>query len=132
VSLEHLTKPKLLTLAENFGVDIDENASKLEMVAELAENGVTWEMAKQFDEEVAAKDAEIRADAEAEEVRNREESDKHLLLMTRANRSFEIRGYRFTADHPFALVDEENAAWIAENIEGFRYATPREVQEYYA
>jgi len=52
--------------------------------------------------------------------------------MTRANGTFVIRGYKFTKDHPFLPVREEDAVYLTENIEGFKIANPREAEEFYS
>jgi hypothetical protein len=54
-----------------------------------------------------------------------------LVKMTRANASFEIRGYKFTREHPFAIVGGGNLDYLLEQVDGFRLATPAEVKSYY-
>jgi hypothetical protein len=51
--------------------------------------------------------------------------------MTRENFRFDIIGFTFTKEHPFIAMTEENAQEIFDKEEGFRLATPKEVQEYY-
>jgi hypothetical protein len=57
--------------------------------------------------------------------------DKVLLKMNRENGTFTVRGYKFTKQHPYALVKADDAEYIVENIEGFYYASPKEAQEFY-
>lgn len=57
--------------------------------------------------------------------------DTVLLKMNRDNPRYDVRGYKFTREHPFALVDSTNAEFIVENVEGFVYATPKEAREFY-
>jgi hypothetical protein len=52
--------------------------------------------------------------------------------MSRQNPTYEIRGYRFTRQHPFVPVTEDDANWILENVEGFSIASPREAKEFYS
>ena len=52
--------------------------------------------------------------------------------MERKNPSFETHGYLFTQSHPFVAVPEKTAQDIFDTEDGFRMATPREVQEYYS
>ena len=51
--------------------------------------------------------------------------------MTRRNHSYEVRGYKFTRQHPFVPVTEEDAEWLVEKGGGFRPATNREIKEFY-
>jgi hypothetical protein len=51
--------------------------------------------------------------------------------MTRANFRYDIMGYTFTKEHPFVAMHKEDAQEIFDKEEGFRLATPKEVQEYY-
>jgi hypothetical protein len=50
---------------------------------------------------------------------------------TRANFRYDIMGFTFTKDHPFVAMTEDEAQEIFDKEEGFRLATPKEVQEYY-
>jgi hypothetical protein len=40
-------------------------------------------------------------------------------------------GHTFTKDHPFVAMNKDKAQEIFDKEEGFRLATPKEVQEYY-
>ena len=40
-------------------------------------------------------------------------------------------GFTFTKEHPFIAMSNEAAQAIFDKEEGFRLATPKEVQEYY-
>ena len=55
-----------------------------------------------------------------------------LVKMERNNHSYQTKGYTFTSDHPFVAMSESEAQAIFDSQEGFRLATPREAQEYYA
>ena len=54
-----------------------------------------------------------------------------LVRMTRENYRYDVIGFTFTKEHPFIAMTEENAQEIFDKEEGFRLATPKEVQEYY-
>jgi hypothetical protein len=41
-------------------------------------------------------------------------------------------GQRFTKEHPFVAMDKDTAQAIFDKEEGFRLATPAEVQEFYS
>lgn len=55
-----------------------------------------------------------------------------LLKMDRKNVSFEIRGLRFTKEHPFAVTDEKTALLVMAEAEGIRFASPLEAREFYS
>lgn len=128
MSFETLKKEDLLKIADEYGVETKPTDTKAVIIAALAEDGVTWDDVAKVDTTVAALDAEIKEQkAEAKAA-----GPKELLRMLRGNASYEIRGVRFTKQHPFALVPTEDAEFITENDpEGFRYATPKEAAEYY-
>lgn len=132
--LNDLTKLELLAAAEQFGVDAKSSMSKGDLVAALDLDGVTIELIRGFapveDDESAEAPVEIE-EAPAEEADD-EEEDVHLLRMTRTNGTYEIRGYVFKRDHPFALVKESDADYLIEVDGGFRVASPKEAREYYS
>ncbi len=131
MSFETLKKEDLLKIAEEFGSDVKASDTKAVIIAALNEDGVTWEQAAQLDKQVAEKDAELREEKKAADAEAKAQEAQALLKMQRENSTFEIRGYRFTKAHPFAVVAESDAEWIVDNVDGFRYATPREAQEFY-
>ena len=59
-------------------------------------------------------------------------ADTVLVRMTRENFRYDIMGITFTKEHPFVAVSEDVAQEIFDKEEGFRLASPREVQEYYS
>lgn len=56
--------------------------------------------------------------------------DQYLIKMVRDNPLFEIRGHKFTTQHPYALVGAADADYILKE-DGFRQATPAELREFY-
>ena len=58
-------------------------------------------------------------------------TDKYLIKMVRENPLYETRGYRFTTEHPYALVSAADAQSILSTEEGFRQAYPSELEEFY-
>jgi hypothetical protein len=53
--------------------------------------------------------------------------------MLKANPTYEIRGHRFTRDHPYVAMSEDDAQEIFDmEPRGFAVATPKEVQGYYS
>jgi len=71
------------------------------------------------------------AAVEEAEVEEQEEDNLVLIRMTRHNYSYEVRGYKFTREHPFGLVTEEDADYLVEVEGGFQMATPSEARSFY-
>ena len=55
-----------------------------------------------------------------------------LVRMTRDNFRYDIMGHTFTKEHPFVAMTDNEAQSIFDKEEGFRLATPKEVQEFYS
>jgi hypothetical protein len=133
MSFETLKVAELRKIAEDFAVDTDGIKSKADIVAALAEEGVTWSVYQK-----TVKDIEEAAEefADTEEILPRFNPDAQpentvLVRMTRENFRYDVIGFTFTKEHPFIAMTEENAQEIFDKEEGFRLATPKEVQEYY-
>ena len=143
---------------EDFAVEIDPKANKQEVLAALAESGVTWDLYLEAHPEVAAAEAEAAAVAEAPETTDNgvvtaaqmaqpeapvetkivvkeevplQSREEWLIKMVRANPLYEVRGHRFTQENPFALVSPADAEYLLTREDGFRQATPTELQTYY-
>jgi len=52
--------------------------------------------------------------------------------MERHNPSYQTYGHVFTREHPFVAMSEKDAQLIFDNEDGFRMATPKEIQEFYS
>jgi len=130
MSFETLKVAELKQIAEDFAVDIEEQKGKKEIIAALAEEGVTWSIYKKAKgiEEEEKEMNEVLSKAEPKAV-NKE--DMVLVKMTRNNYSYETRGHTFTKEHPFVAMDKDTAQAIFDKEEGFVMATPKEVQEFY-
>ena len=135
-----LKKDELLEAVEIFGTDVRPTASKADIIAALVEDGIDYETFVKFKEkpEEPEEDALLLAAMEdkAEPIVDEEdpvenEKDTVLLRMTRGNGTFEIRGYRFTREHPYAIVTEDDADYLIEIATGFRIASPKEARLYY-
>jgi hypothetical protein len=158
-SFEDLDRAELYRSAiEDFAVDVPENANKKELIAAFVETGITWKDYVAQHPEVAPKEEEKFVDRETEPVRpgavvtsaavkgevpeKKEEiivaqpavqaTGKYLIKMTRDNTIYETRGYRFTKEHPYALVEPEDASYILEVEDGFRQALPSELADFYS
>jgi len=126
MSFVQLKKDQLVAAAEAFGVDIEPTDIKEVIIKKLDEDGVTFDSYQKFFTE---------EDKELEVVPNAVTFNKNvqrvLIKMTRANHSYQVRGYEFTSRHPFQAVDRDNADYILEYETGFRMATPKEVEAFY-
>lgn len=130
MSFDTLKVGELKTIAEDFAVETEGLKNKQDIIAALAEEGVTYELyAKTLkDVEDAKEEVEILPvfDPKAERT-----EDTVLVRMTRANFRYDILGHTFTQDHPFVAMHKDAAQEIFDIEEGFRLATPKEVQDYY-
>ena len=121
---------ELKKIAEDFAVDTEGLKNKADIIATLAEEGVTFAVyAKTID--LQEEEAEMNEDEVLPKPDKSQSKDNILVRMTRANFRYDIMGYTFTKDHPFVAMKEEDAQKIFDLEEGFRLATPREAQDYY-
>ena len=118
----------LKNVAEYFAVDLEGSKTKNEILAALEEEGVTYDMYSKF---LEAEDASDEVDEKPVSKKKAPVGETVLVRMDRENAHFEINGYTFTREHPFVAMTEDDAEFIFSIEEGFRMATPREVQEYY-
>jgi hypothetical protein len=132
MSFETLKVSEIKKIAEDFAVDTDGLKNKADIIAALTEEGVTWSVYNKTidkmeeDEEDMSVELLPKFDPKAEHP-----EDTVLVRMTRANFRYDIMGYTFTKEHPFVAMHKEDAQEIFDKEEGFRLATPKEVQEYY-
>ena len=130
MSFDTLKVAELKTIAEDFAVETEGLKNKQDIIAALAEEGVTYAVyAKTLkDVEDAKEEIEILPvfDPKAERT-----EDTVLVRMTRANFRYDILGHTFTQEHPFVAMHKDSAQSIFDIEEGFRLATPKEVQDYY-
>lgn len=133
MSFETLKVAELKKIAEDFAVDTDNLKNKTDIIAALADEGVTYAVYKKTIQSI-----EDEAEVEAQEVlpkfdpKKDQPADTVLVRMTRANYRYDIMGHTFTKDHPFVAMTEKDAQKIFDKEEGFRIATPREAQEFYS
>jgi hypothetical protein len=131
MSFDTLKVKDLKALAADFAVDVDGLKNKADVIAALTEEGVTWsvyqgtlkniENAKEDSDEILPRlDPNQKLD-----------EDMILVKMDRPNARYDALGFTFTRDHPFVAMKPDMAQDIFDKEEGFRLATPREVQEYY-
>lgn len=120
---------ELRKIAETFGVDYEEAKNKQDLLALIGEEGITYEMYEKFTQAESIK--------QEKKIKTKSESvvdNKELILvkMDRMNPRYDVMGFTFTSENPFIAMSEDNAQKIFDTQEGFRMATPKEVQEFYS
>jgi len=131
MSFDTLKVKDLKSLAADFAVDADGLKNKAEIIAALAEEGVTWSVYQSTLKNI--EDAREDADEILPRMDPNQKLDEDMVLvkMDRANYRYDALGFTFTQAHPFVAMKPDVAQEIFDKEEGFRLATPREVQEYY-
>lgn len=130
MSFDKLTVAELKAIATEFAVDTEDLKSKKDVIAAMAEEGVTYS--------VYAKTMKV-LEEEAEEIevlprfnpKDATPENSVLVRMVRDNMRYDILGHTFTKAHPFVAMQEDDAQKIFDKEEGFRLATPKEVQDFY-
>jgi len=130
MSFETLKLTELKKVAEDFGVEIEGLKGKTDIIAALAEEGVTWSIYLKTIKDIEENTEEIEVLPKFD-VKKAQDQDSVLVRMTRANYRYDTMGFTFTKDHPFVAMSEEEAQQIFDKEEGFRLATPKEAQEFY-
>jgi parvulin-like peptidyl-prolyl isomerase len=131
MSFTDLKISDLKKAAESFGVDVSDIKSKQEIIARLEEEGISYQMYDKFSNTDKQEIKVSNIEKEKREAMTSKEP-KILVKMDRANHSYQTMGYNFTQEHPFVAMPESHAQKIFDNNTGFRVATPKEAQEYYA
>jgi len=131
MSFETLKVSELKKIAEDFAVETDGLKNKASIIAALSEEGVTWSiysktLEKNEEEDDMSEEVLPRFDSKKQLAK-----DNVLVRMTRDNFRYDIMGHTFTKEHPFVAMSDESAQAIFDKEEGFRLATPKEVQEFY-
>jgi len=130
MSFDTLKVAELRLIAEEFAVETEGLKNKQDIIAALAEEGVTYAVYEKTLKDVEDAKEEIEVlpvfDPKAERT-----EDTVLVMMTRANFRYDIMGHTFTQEHPFVAMHKDAAQEIFDKEEGFRLATPKEVQDYY-
>lgn len=130
MSFDTLKVSELKQIAQDFGVDVEDLKNKKDIVAALAEEGVTWSVYQKTTQDIEDNTEEIEVLPKLDKNKLNDK-DKVLVKMTRANFRYDIMGHTFTKDHPYVAMSEEDAQAIFDKEEGFVMATPKEVQEFY-
>jgi hypothetical protein len=132
MSFTTLKIAELRQIAEEFAVELPNSKNKAEIVAALAEEGVTWDVYQKTIKKIEDEAIEIEEVLPKFDPKKELPEDTVLVKMTRANFSYETLGFTFTKEHPFVAVPSVKAEEIFEKEEGFRLATATEVQDFYA
>lgn len=130
MSFDTLKVSELKQVAEDFGVEVEDLKGKKDVIAALADEGVTWALYQKTIKEIDEVKEEVE-DLPKFDPNKAQDKDTVLVRMTRANFRYDIMGHTFTKDHPFVAMKEEDAQAIFDKEEGFRLATPKEVQDFY-
>jgi membrane-associated HD superfamily phosphohydrolase len=130
MSFDTLKVAELKEIATEFAVDTEKLKNKKDVIAALAEEGVTWEVYQSTLEAIERDTEEIEILPKFDPKASSAE-DSILVRMTRPNMRYDIAGHTFTKDHPFVAMSEDDAQKIFDTEEGFRLATPKEVQDFY-
>lgn len=129
MSFDTLTVAELKEIATEFAVDTEGLKNKKEIIAAMAEEGVTYSVYQKTMQAVEEATEEIEILPKFDPKAQAE--DTVLVRMTRDNMRYDIMGHTFTKTHPFVAMSEEDAQKIFDTEEGFRLATPKEVQDFY-
>ena len=134
MSFNDMKLAELKNIAEGWGVDVPQRINKANLIELLNEEGLTYDQYKAY------VDAKEESEGEKKEAKSEERvksvtlsNQSHILVrMDRFNMSYQVMGYTFSRENPYAVVPESIAQEIFDNHEGFRPATPREVQDFYS
>jgi len=131
MSFETLKVSELKEIADDFGVDVEGLKGKANIIAAMADEGVTWALYSKSnkDKAEAAEEIEILPKFDP---KKKIEQDEVLVRMTRQNVRYDIQGFTFTREHPFVAMSNKKAQAIFDKEDGFRIATPKEVQDFYS
>ncbi len=132
MSFTDLKITELRKVADSFAIDAEGLKTKQEIIAVLEEEGISYQMYTKFN---GAEKEEIKVPENEKKKREQKimkTANQILVRMIRDNHSYQTGGYEFTQEHPFVAMSETDAQRIFDTQEGFRIATPREAQEYYA
>jgi len=134
MSFDKLKVAELKKVADDFGVDLKPNATKDNILEELSQMGVTYDMYETFENAKIAQQKEAEKALKTDttvKVENKPDERSVLVKMERENGTYETYGYKFTKANPFLVVTESDADKICRNEQGFRLALPSEAAEFY-
>ena len=130
MSFDTLKVSELKKVAEDFGVDIEGLKGKADLIAALSDEGVTWAVYEKTIKDIDDNKEEVEV-LPVFDPNKEQDKDSVLVKMERANFRYDILGFTFTKEHPFVAMSPDKAQAIFDKEEGFRLATPKEVQDFY-
>jgi hypothetical protein len=131
MSFTDLKISELRKVADTFAVDTAGTKTKQEIIALLEEEGINYQMYTKFNSS-EKQDIQVPEIEKKKREKKVNTEDSVLVKMERMNHSYQANGYTFSQEHPFVTMPESDAQRIFDTQAGFRLATPREAQEYYA
>lgn len=131
MSFETLKISELKEIAEDFGVETEGLKGKANIIAAMADEGVTWSLYSKSKQDVEDAEEEIEVLPKFD-PKKEVKGDEVLVKMTRQNARYDIQGFTFTKEHPFVAMNMNKAQAIFDKEDGFRLATPKEVQDFYS
>lgn len=133
MSFNDLKLAELKAVADSFGVDLPTKVSKNEIVLLLEEEGISYQMYEQFSN---VEKEEIKPEVGQPARLDLKKEEAILVKMDRENFSYQIGTSQgtvtFTKEHPFVALPASIAQEVFDLHQGFRPATPREVQDFYS
>ena len=133
MSFNNLKLADLKKVAEDFGVETPAKITKNDMILLLEEEGISYQMYEQF---ANVEKEDVKADVGQPARIDLTKENSVLVKMDRGNFSYQVGTPQgvitFTKEHPFVALPESMAQQVFDLHQGFRPATPREVQEYYS
>lgn len=132
MSFSSMKVHELRDIASSFGVDLGDARNKADIIAHLAEEGVTWDIYNNVSTAERPVDTEIETFYQKKQTGPADGENLILVKMERANPLYEVNSYTFTSKHPFVAMPEEDAQEIFDREKGFRIATPKEARSFYS
>ena len=130
MSFSSLKLDELRKVAETFAVEHETAKNKADLIALLAEEGVSYDMYAKFTE---ADKVEVEVDERVTKSAPATPGVGQVLVkMERMNPRYDVNEFTFTQDNPFIVMTEKKAQEIFDTQQGFRLATPQEAQEFYS
>ena len=130
MSFSSLKLDELRKVAETFAVEHETAKNKADLIALLAEEGISYDMYTKFTE---ADKVEVEVDERTtKSAPSTPGVGQVLVKMERMNPRYDVNEFTFTQDNPFIVMTEKKAQEIFDTQQGFRLATPKEAQEFYS
>ena len=108
MSFNDMKLAELKSIAEGWGVDVPQRINKANLIELLNEEGLTYDQYKAY------VDAKEESEGEKKEAKSEERvksvtlsNQSHILVrMDRFNMSYQVMGYTFSRENPYAVVPD--------------------------